>query len=873
VRIGREELRLLRENSANVGRVAESNARLSDELEKCREAVGRVDELEKENKRLAAELQQRLTRQDTVSIPEAQITAKLTPKPTPTPNDPPSSVARIDCNETKPVSVEKYHGLVRKYNRLAEQFRDMKEARQTFEDKFRTEKDKNKEWNTFKEKLDKSSVKKDEKTKRLEAEIRRLKDQLQEKDTGDPDARRPAAQAASNANPPQAANETAQGPSSIEIPASSPIRASALPMVTNDDIGLEENHVDGRLEDVPTNDLEHVDLPQHRGNIRSVEETQFDTLEAHRSSSTEGEADLPPSQEVSEEEDPDLLSRKSPSPETPVVIRSRSIKKRKALHIVTEATLIQNVKIETISSSPIGLTQFLPVNESLDLDDIGEKVDTPRKHRQLHLELSRQASQRLSKNSETNHGQYQRTPVNKINTPSISTARRTDSVLQSRSTNEQILPQTSDGRPPKKRRTALNKDVDTLMEDGEFATPTKGKSGGSEGDGRLIDLLSKPSPPRRALSPAGPHAGNQQSRSSHLRTAISGLAVEITRQPPNVSDNQGNLAKEDMNEGAKDDEPRIKSTITSRPCSKGSATGQINSSKPASKNSSRSSVEPPRPVSRDLKDIPLGLERTSKSPIWNPTRPVTPVAAPLSDPVPLKSVTGLPPRRDPQAIFTPKPLVTKVPVSASAYKPHNGIVSAMKNGQTKLNNMTLEEWEVDPDQEHLRTRPVEKLRLQDFKVNKDYNQGHDYAFREVVRGHARHSLEGCTKPNCCGDKFRKLAEITTVESPTKSQEERDDELLRKFMGDNAHKLRNLSEAERHELLLQAKTRDLSYHLGRHRHAYARQSSPPGFWRTDFPTTQEEMADRIKAEEIERALILERYNEAMRPGGRYIFRDE
>jgi len=98
-------------------------------------------------------------------------------------------------------------------------------------------------------------------------------------------------------------------------------------------------------------------------------------------------------------------------------------------------------------------------------------------------------------------------------------------------------------------------------------------------------------------------------------------------------------------------------------------------------------------------------------------------------------------------------------------------------------------------------------------------------------------------------------------------------LLNDFMGDNAYKIQHMKPEQREELLLQAKTRELSNKLGKHRHAYGRRASPPGFWRADFPTTQEHLEDKKRAKEKERDLVQQRYEQAMRPGGAYIFRDE
>jgi hypothetical protein len=109
--------------------------------------------------------------------------------------------------------------------------------------------------------------------------------------------------------------------------------------------------------------------------------------------------------------------------------------------------------------------------------------------------------------------------------------------------------------------------------------------------------------------------------------------------------------------------------------------------------------------------------------------------------------------------------------------------------------------------------------------------------------------------------------------PTASQEEADTRLLKEFMGDNAYKIRNMTKTEKEELLLQAKTRELANKHGKHRQAYERRRSPPGFWRLEFPNTQEEREDRRKGERLERDMVAQRYEEAMRPGGAYLFRDE
>ncbi|KAF2792149.1 SAE2-domain-containing protein [Melanomma pulvis-pyrius CBS 109.77] len=171
----------------------------------------------------------------------------------------------------------------------------------------------------------------------------------------------------------------------------------------------------------------------------------------------------------------------------------------------------------------------------------------------------------------------------------------------------------------------------------------------------------------------------------------------------------------------------------------------------------------------------------------------------------------------------------------------------------------------------LRTKPKSELRTSDFKANPTYNHGYSYAFAETVRKRAdRACLPGCTRPECCGSTFRALA---AVAGPLSAFQE--EKILEEYLGDtyDSMQLTQMSLEERKELVLQARTRQMAKQHGRHRQAYERHTTPPGFWRIDFPTTQEDMEDRRKAAEMEKVLVEERWMEAMRKGGRWMFRDE
>lgn len=175
----------------------------------------------------------------------------------------------------------------------------------------------------------------------------------------------------------------------------------------------------------------------------------------------------------------------------------------------------------------------------------------------------------------------------------------------------------------------------------------------------------------------------------------------------------------------------------------------------------------------------------------------------------------------------------------------------------------------------LRRRPLVDLRLDDFKINPGFNDGESYAFSEVVRSKSdRADLPGCTDPDCCGKHFRAMA-IAELEATGSALLHRaaDIELIEDYLGEQAYRLGGMNRLEKKELWLEAKTRELANKHGKHRHRFSRRRSPPGFWNADFPSTQEMQKEREEGKKREKRLIEERWREAMRGGGRWLFRDE
>lgn len=175
----------------------------------------------------------------------------------------------------------------------------------------------------------------------------------------------------------------------------------------------------------------------------------------------------------------------------------------------------------------------------------------------------------------------------------------------------------------------------------------------------------------------------------------------------------------------------------------------------------------------------------------------------------------------------------------------------------------------DPEEEPLRSRPLASLQLSDFKVNPRYLNS-TFAFADTLRGRdARRCLQGCTKPDCCGAAFRKAVEFGMLH-PDKT----DSQLLEENYGPAYQQVMcGIPKEKQQDLLLQARANAFANAHGKHRQAFDRAKSPPGFWRTDMPTTQEEEEDRSRATEMERAKVEVRWREALRPGGRWVFRDE
>ncbi|RFU32308.1 hypothetical protein B7463_g4050, partial [Scytalidium lignicola] len=742
--------RLQKENhslSQKVDDLNDENKTLRKELQAVRELnqdkgkqlSQRVDDLENENKRLARELQQTLQK-----ISASTNGTRNTPDIAGDHDVPNivglSEVITPERDDAGNIKKDKYQALVVRYNDLHVNWTDLDIARRKLEVALRNEREKVQRWTTWAEGQEKLLSKTKAKVQKQEEENNELQSRIGELEKLH---QLPAFEEKEGAHEAtgrildkkrRRSREQLQVDADLTQPSNSPILTPPIPSLSSptshhtcvdDGADIAHNSASTTLEHQASSSTEELLEHSTHSNLllQLLQSVQSNTQHVH--------------QEILVE--PSTL-------DDPVFISARAVRKRKARNDTVEPTL-PRIKVENISSSPIGLAAFrgFGSNDSVDLDEIGDKVDTPRK-RLRTIALSRKASSGLQDGTGTHAEEFfseDRIPLEPVsentsqNTPlRVIKSSKTGSALRQLSPNKKIIPRTSSkALVDKEWREAKDTAIEGVGEGGEMLSSGLRRITAKQ-SALLQDLLERPSPGKHMLSP-----------------------------------------------------------------SRG--------------------IDPADKLSYVSRASPVSAEET-------------------------------PIHKQPTRLGTPK-----------------SRNSSIKRKQRKSTSTPLRN-------EPLRSRRLSQLGLENFKVNPNYNQGYDYAFSDVVRKQSdRRCLPGCTKPECCGTKFRKLAEMT-LESPgarTLSQEEHNKALLEEFVGDNKHQLESMTAAEKDELLVQAKTRELANKLGRHRHAFERRKTPPGFWETDMPNTQEELTIRELAKKAERELVEQRYMEAMRPGGAYIFGDE
>ncbi|KAG5357753.1 hypothetical protein CJU89_4221 [Yarrowia sp. B02] len=139
-----------------------------------------------------------------------------------------------------------------------------------------------------------------------------------------------------------------------------------------------------------------------------------------------------------------------------------------------------------------------------------------------------------------------------------------------------------------------------------------------------------------------------------------------------------------------------------------------------------------------------------------------------------------------------------------------------------------------------------QYQLNDFVINPAFNGDLDYAYAETVRGAKRQCEHGGDCRQC--DEFYRMAGPGIVSAAPQWSSTEDSDRGRKM---GIEETINASS--------------------RHRNRWKRAPSPPGFWRSDFPSTQEVLEEKKLAEENRRKEVEIRYKSAI-AGGKWMFRD-
>ncbi|RYP00913.1 hypothetical protein DL764_006375 [Monosporascus ibericus] len=503
--------------------------------------------------------------------------------------------------------------------------------------------------------------------------------------------------------------------------------------------------------------------------------------------------------------------KSEPSSDTPVFVSERSVRKRRREDEETERTPARTrVKTED-GSDPVVFEgrRRFAPQESMDFDAEVPHVQTPRKHR---LRVQGDAAMDTVEPPEL---QDRSTRFRRQNNPRTPLTEPQGTIAQ------EPQPAEEDSRPastPRRRQTTAT---------------TPSRTAGHSSTLRPLDADVPPSRPNadskaRSAEPTPIHHGIASLAEDDDQDQVPRVSRSTSREQ-----RSGRVLNDLLN-------PQSAEHRTSAPPATGAQPEDMSTAATAQKGF-QFTMPPPRHELCFSKDGPQkvseNLQQTKSPALLTPRR----------------ARTAIQPKSKPAADLTDATSEKTISPPPTRTRKAGGALTATNTERTPL-----------------RERALSELRLDDFKVNPAANDGYDYAFTDVVRNHAdRASLVGCMRDACCGQQFRALARTERATTGPLAFEA----LLEDYLGADAWRLTQMTPQEREALWLDAKTRELANAHGRHRHRYQRMPSPPGFWRTDFPSTQEDQEHRAEGRKMEAEMIQERYREAMRSGGRWLFRDE
>ena len=675
--------------------------------------------------------------------------------------------------------------------------------------------------------------------------------------------------------------------------------------------------------------LDNLLVPQSKGSKISTDEIKATQTERDRDPSVASE-DLTQSSEGSgtldrirfQDARPDEKILPPPSAthndSSPIIVSERSLKRKRdtrdtgnridlygAARNAFDVSKNPRVKDEITSSSPLPI-DFLSgrgePNDSIDLDDVGDQLTTPRKRQRMELQQLRSTimapsvaverdegllnTPKRSQHIETRLVDVEDEYAYQASHENVSFARETaidDQVIRNREDNQgaiykeekRALFKAHNDRVVGRRDSAeqspsgstpsganyrnLTESTCTLGSPSLHGLPTPATNGRT----KILTPQDRRDSEERKAEIANPFILRSTDTNPNILPRTSdGFATYKQLCPPSRRD-RGAAAVPALAEDGEDPGVSGKRSWPDKGSKKETKAsdahhrlGALLSEHPTIK------AVPPLPLPKE-RDTPrtAAFPRTPLSRVKQQHRaPGTPATLPFKKRAPLGTLTSMNPPMTESS--SPSSAPTKIPSAKPMFHKPSKV--------DKTPDMQLE-------QEPLRSRPLHRLRLEDFKLNPAHS---DFAYHDSIRNHdEKKLLSGCTKPHCprCKD-LRKFIENSdyahlSLHQDHSDENEIDKNLILDHLGGDIQRLENLTEKERKEILTEAKVRQFADRFGKHRTLFGRAKSPVGFWDVGFPSTQEEERNREEARGRGREMVEERYWEAIRKGGMWVFADD
>ena len=475
--------------------VEERNASLLQEIEQLRAAAARAEELEKQNRTLICELEELRKKQDQHNARTATTSSSSTPSlgtPSPIPRP---ALAELSTNSRpsplnatpgKPMSQENAET-------LSEQHEKLKKAYSALDKRLKEISGMARKYREGRDNWEKYAVSLEGKLARLEKKLSRYKAIVMQSPA--PGGRKLTPNAASDGRPSSDREASGSGDTS----------ASAEPQANADQCGDQAGPSIGLGVAPPM----PMAAPAEASNEDEADETEDDSDEQPQLPALPANEPAEPEQEV--------LIKKEPSSDIPVVISERCVRKRRR-----ESTDINAPprRIKTESSSDVVITAEIPTfhpHESIDLDEDHDSVPTPRKLQRF--QLREDPSSLVNRNTGTGRQTISaaaQSPASVGPQPRPGPSAVTPGVFGSK-----MFRTPDDRRQFIRSEWGLDSGVADVAEDDmdEVAPPRRARKGPTNDTptrGRLQTLLETPAA-NTAPSMLNPRRQNQPARTTRLR--------------------------------------------------------------------------------------------------------------------------------------------------------------------------------------------------------------------------------------------------------------------------------------------------------------------------------------------------------------------